>query len=151
MEYPLQPSPTRKASSQYSDVPGYAQGLWTPSLGGNTTYVDRWGKFTIIGNLCFIRGHVGVNVLGTGNTNTLLGLPRPVLISDILSSSPPINISYLQSSALNVVHIVLNAVANTSTMVVFGLTAAGATFSILDVFGNSTIMDFAGFYEMDLR
>jgi len=36
-------------------------------------------------------------------------------------------------------------------MVVFGLTAAGATFSILDVFGNSTIMDFAGFYEMDLR
>ena len=56
----------------------YEEGTWTPSLGGTATYNNQTGTYTKIGNMVFIRGVMFVNVLGTGSTTTITGLPFPL-------------------------------------------------------------------------
>ena len=77
MEFQIQPSPTRTSHLGHSDVPGYAEGLWTPSLGGNTTYVTQYGLFVKIGRLVWISALMHVSAIGTGSTTTITGLPFP--------------------------------------------------------------------------
>ena len=53
-EFTLQPSPTRKGNKLHSDVPGYEERVWTPTMsfgGGSTgiTYVAQSGNYTKIG------------------------------------------------------------------------------------------------------
>jgi hypothetical protein len=53
----------------------FEEGTWTPSLGGDATYTTQVGNYTKIGNLVTIRGSVVVDVLGTGSTTIVSGLP----------------------------------------------------------------------------
>lgn len=53
----------------------YEEGTWTPSVGGTATYSSRSGKYTRIGNVVHIFCSMQINVLGTGSTTTISGLP----------------------------------------------------------------------------
>lgn len=56
----------------------YEEGTWTPSLGGNTTYALRVGKYTKIGNIVTVYCALTVSLIGTGSTTTISGLPFTV-------------------------------------------------------------------------
>lgn len=50
-------------------------GTWTPILGGTATYTNQNGFYTKVGNKVTIIGRLTVNVLGTGSTTAITGLP----------------------------------------------------------------------------
>jgi hypothetical protein len=66
---------TQSASSDANTLDDYEEGTWTPSLGGTTTYNSRSGTYTKIGRLVYVYCAVNVNLIGTGSTNTISGLP----------------------------------------------------------------------------
>ena len=66
---------TQSASSDVNTLDDYEEGTWTPSLGGNATYTTQTGIYTKVGNLVTVSATITVNVLGTGNNNTISGLP----------------------------------------------------------------------------
>jgi hypothetical protein len=53
----------------------YEEGTWTPSVGGDATYTARVGRYTKIGRLVNVYCLLQINVLGTGSTTTISGLP----------------------------------------------------------------------------
>jgi hypothetical protein len=53
----------------------YETGTWTPSVDGDATYTARNGTYTKIGNLVRLDFDMTINVLGTGSTQTVTGLP----------------------------------------------------------------------------
>ena len=53
----------------------YEEGTFTPSVGGNTTYHSQIGKYIKIGRSVTIKLEIQINVLGTGSTSTITGLP----------------------------------------------------------------------------
>ena len=53
----------------------YEEGTWTPSLGGNTTYLLQSGTYVKVGRQVTAYFMVRVNVLGTGSATDISGLP----------------------------------------------------------------------------
>ena len=53
----------------------YEEGTFTPSVGGNATYTSQIGKYVKIGNSVTIKLEMHINVLGTGSTSTVTGIP----------------------------------------------------------------------------
>jgi hypothetical protein len=66
---------TQSASSDANTLDDYEEGTWTPSLGGNTTYVAQTGRYTKVGRLVTVTFDVEVSTLGTGSINIISGLP----------------------------------------------------------------------------
>jgi hypothetical protein len=67
----------------------YEEGTWTPSVGGDATYTAQTGYYTKVGNLVKLRFLMTINVLGTGSTTTITGLPytpsgnQPVIVGGV--------------------------------------------------------------------
>ena len=53
----------------------YEEGTFTPSVGGNATYTSQIGKYIKIGRSVTIKLEMHINVLGTGSTSTVTGIP----------------------------------------------------------------------------
>ena len=53
----------------------YEEGTFTPSVGGNATYNAQIGKYVKIGRSVTIKLEMHINVLGTGSTSTVTGIP----------------------------------------------------------------------------
>jgi hypothetical protein len=66
---------TQNASSDANTLDDYEEGTWTPSLGGTTTYYEQTAKYRKIGSLVHIDCRIKVNLIGTGSTATITGLP----------------------------------------------------------------------------
>jgi hypothetical protein len=68
----------------------YEEGTWTPSVGGNATYTAQSGYYTKVGNLVKLRFLMTINVLGTGSTTTISGMPfdpsgnQPVIVGGVV-------------------------------------------------------------------
>lgn len=68
----------------------YEEGTWTPSVGGNATYTAQTGYYTKIGNFVKLRFLLTINVLGTGSTTTITGIPytpsnnQPVIVGGVV-------------------------------------------------------------------
>ena len=69
---------TQSASSNANTLDDYEEGTWTPSLGGNTTYNAQTGKYTKIGRSVILGFTLNINLIGTGSTSTISGLPFTV-------------------------------------------------------------------------
>ena len=113
---------------------GYTQsivsGSWTPTVGGNATYLAQDSTYTKIGNQVFVRCHVTINAIGTGSTGVISGLPFPA--NGVQAGS----VGFFANSATNYVKV--GCYANGSTIELTGLTAAGATMTDPAVFfGNN--------------
>ena len=66
---------TQNASSDANTLDDYEEGTWTPSIGGNATYTGQSGRYTKIGNFVSALCDMTINVIGTGSTSTVSGLP----------------------------------------------------------------------------
>lgn len=119
----------------------YEEGTWTPTLGGTATYWLQSGIYTKVGRLVHVTGSLVVNVLGTGSTTTISGLPFPS------TGSPADFIGFpsFNTLASNVVYLAGSA-DGSSNIVISSLTSAGTAMSSNPIFQNSTRVDFAGTY-----
>jgi hypothetical protein len=124
-------------------TPPVHQGNWTPSVGGTATYTTQVGRWTKIGRLVHIYGHLVINLIGTGSTSTISGLPFTALNNGV---DPPLHVSDFTSLATNVVWIGARVNVNATTVTLRNLTAAGASATSSALFGNSTAVTFGGAY-----
>jgi hypothetical protein len=135
------------ASATLANESSYVQqGTWTPAIGGDATYTLQEGYYRKQGKLVFIKGKIVINVLGTGSTSTISGLPFAAHNATNASVGSG-SVSYFASLAVNVTFINPVVVNNTSTMTFTTIGAAGATATnAAAVFGNSTRIDFSATY-----
>jgi hypothetical protein len=69
-----QNTPAAGATSQL--FKWYEEGTWTPSLGGTATYTaNTKGWYTRVGRLVVAQCDIEINIIGTGSTQAVSGLP----------------------------------------------------------------------------
>jgi hypothetical protein len=126
----------------------YEEGAWTPSVGGNATYYVQEGYYTRVGRLVYIRAKIVINVLGTGSTTAISGLPFTSAASTY-ALADTINVNYYNSLAVNALAI-SGLINSSSTQILFNVsTAAGVTTTTAGaaVFGDVARLDFSGCYQ----
>jgi hypothetical protein len=126
----------------------YEEGAWTPSVGGNATYYVQEGYYTRVGRLVYIRAKIVINVLGTGSTTAISGLPFTSAASTY-ALADTINVNYYNSLAVNALAI-SGLINSSSTQIFFNVsTAAGVTTTTAGaaVFGDAARLDFSGCYQ----
>jgi hypothetical protein len=131
---------TQSASSDANTLDDYEEGTWTPSLGGTATYTTQTATYTKIGRLVFVSCQFQVNLILTGSTTTLSGLP----FSGASNAGNTLTVLYWANTANNVVSI--NASVGGTNLTFFGATSGTTTASSYTLFGNSTRIDFSGCY-----
>jgi hypothetical protein len=110
----------------------YEEGNWTPNVGGNATYNFQVGRYTKIGRLVIVDYELGINVLGTGSTTELSGLP--FALGGVVQASGVV--SYFFGLAINVLAIAAYGFSG-SVFRFYGRTTAGtASSGPLGIFGN---------------
>jgi hypothetical protein len=125
----------------------YEEGAWTPSVGGDATYTIQEGLYVRVGDLVYVQCQLVLNVLGTGSTTTISGLPFQAF-NPSNSSRGTGSVWYCGSLATNVTSIVPGVTPAGQTITFGGFTAAGASMSVpLTVFQNGTRVDFAMTYR----
>ena len=130
-----------------NELDDYEEGTWTPSLGGTATYTVQHGNYTKVGRLVNIRCNITVNLIGTGSTFQISGLPFTPATTATGNPNAFGVVGFFQSLAVSPVYISTFAASGGTTINVTGLTAAGATASpALGVFGNSARIDFTMTY-----
>lgn len=66
---------TANPSANANTLDDYAEGTWTPSVGGTATYSTQTGTYTKIGRVVYFQCILLINTIGTGSTSTISGLP----------------------------------------------------------------------------
>jgi len=121
----------------------YEEGTWTPTIGGNATYLAQEGYYTKVGRIVTIQGKIQINVIGTGSTTTISGLPFAQLGAPNASNSGG-GVSYFAGVASLVITLI-PYVINGSTNIIFeSQTVADFTSSnyMTTVFQSGTRVDF---------
>jgi hypothetical protein len=126
-------------SELFSD---YEEGVWTPALGGTATYSALEANYVKVGALVQVKATILVNTIGTGSATTITGLPYTN--GDGMAA---MSIATMSNSATSVVYVVSTIGANSSTITMRGLTAAGTTMTIPNIFGNGTYVEMSGSYS----
>jgi hypothetical protein len=125
----------------------YEEGSWSPSVGGDATYHVQDGYYVKVGTLVYVQGKIQVNVIGTGSTTTVSGLPFTAMNAAQASSGTG-SCAYFGSLATSVT--TLTPVANNAAAtIIFGsLGAAGTAMTgVTTVFQNSARIDFSLSYR----
>lgn len=137
---------TQSASTDANTLDDYEEGTWTPSLGGTTTYTAQAGSYVKIGRLVYIFAYLNINVIGTGSTTVVSGLPFNPVNSSSRNASGMIN--YFNGLATSVVSVFCQPI-NASNQVNFpGLTAAAASVvNPITMFTSGTQLYFSAVYE----
>jgi hypothetical protein len=65
----------QNASSDPNTLDDYEEGTWTPSIGGTATYIAQKGLYTKVGRMVTIVYDMTINVIGTGATSYIVGIP----------------------------------------------------------------------------
>ena len=118
----------------------YEEGTWTPAIGGTATYSGQTGKYTRIGRAVFVQFDITINVIGTGSTTTISGLPFTAGDYSALSTG------FFFGIASNVVYISPVVQSGGTTIVFSTLTAAGASTGNAAVFGDGARISGSGVY-----
>ena len=135
---------TAVPSADPNTLDDYEEGTWTPSVGGDATYHSQLGDYVKIGKTVFIWCQFQINVLGTGSTTTISGLPFTVGTQGDRQGG---SVSYLAASAINVIYIAVQLTKTATTCTFNYSAAAGASLSIDGaIFGNSARVDFSSSY-----
>jgi hypothetical protein len=128
---------TQSASSDANTLDDYEEGTWTPNVGGNATYSIQAGTYTKVGNIVTAWFDIQINVLGTGSTGSISGLPY---ISRISPSNPQGMagiVGYFENIATASTLILVRVDNNTTTAALSN--TAGVTTNVLGnaIYGNS--------------
>jgi len=122
----------------------YEEGTWTPSIGGTATYTLQSGTYTKVGRLVSVSAVLQINVIGTGNVNTISGLP---FARDANLMQAPGSMTFISAISSTVSLLVPVVQLNTSTVIFQGLTVVGNTTSQINVFQNGARVDFQITYQ----
>jgi hypothetical protein len=126
---------TQSASTDANTLDDYEEGTWTPSVGGTATYTAQAGSYTKIGNFVKIRFHLNVNVLGTGSTQIISGIPfnpansDPIIVGGV--------VTYINNLATSALAIGVYAQAANIYFMTRNTSSTGATTQQVAVIGNS--------------
>src|SRR5712672_2032696 len=134
---------TQNTSAGANVLDDYEEGTWTPSVGGNATYTVQTGTYTKIGRMVFIRFTITINVLGTGSSATVSGLPFTSI-----AGYNPLSISGqtgLQAAFVSVTAGVDSAAATISFNTRTAANASEAFSSV--IFINGSTISVAGCYQ----
>lgn len=127
---------SQSASSDPNSLDDYEEGDWTPSVGGNTTYTDRYGRYTKIGNIVTCQFFIQIGTLGTGSTSNLLGFPFTAANIGYVQTGC---VSYYASLAVNTIFLSLYIQPNATNCLFVGKASSGATVDNgIGLFGNNT-------------
>lgn len=121
----------------------YAEGSWTPSVGGSATYTTQIGRWTKNGRVIHVTGLLTINTIGTGSTSVISGLPATSLN---LSANQALAVSDFSSLATSVVWIGARVDTNATTITLRNLTAAGASATSSALLGNGSSITLSGSY-----
>jgi hypothetical protein len=127
---------TQSTSSNANTLDDYEEGVWTPSLGGTTTYTQQDGIYTKVGNLVTVSFQLKINTIGTGSGFLITGLPFTQTSTGSLSCSG--SCGYFESLNTSVVSINVRTDSGQAYIVMASLTAAGTQVSNNTIFKNST-------------
>jgi len=132
---------TQSASSDANTFDDYEEGTATPSLGGTTTYTTRGWAYIKEGKWVNSYGQVVVNAIGTGSQHVVSGAP---FTADNVTSGGYVagSAGYASACATNVTFLTVMTTGNSSQFDCYGLTAAAANFSVINVFTNSSELRF---------
>lgn len=137
---------TQNASADANTLDDYEEGNWTPSVGGNSTYTVQTGRYTKIGRMVIVSGRIVINVLGTGSTSVISGLPFTV--ENASDQVFPVSVGFWNNLAVSPVFVSGYAAINSTTIQITGITAAGASTGNLAVFGDSADLMFSVAYNV---
>jgi hypothetical protein len=126
---------TQSASSDANTLDDYEEGDWTPSLGGNTTFTSRSGRYVKIGKLVSVLFDIQVSVLGTGNANQIVNIPFTAEANSITNGG---SIGFFSGLATSVVSMFLRIDGGGSSIIVSGMTGAGTAINTNTIFQNNT-------------
>jgi hypothetical protein len=135
---------TQSASSDANTLDDYEEGTWTPSLGGNTTYVTQQGQYTKIGRQVTVTANLTVSVLGTGSTTTISGLPFSTNATSIGGNA----VAKFGNLAVNVIGLNVLALDGSVTTLRFTYISASGGANTYDpaLFGNNAGVNFSVTY-----
>lgn len=122
--------------------PMYAEGVWTPSVGGTATYTTQTGRWTKNGRAVTIMGLLTINTIGTGSTSQISGAP----FTSLNLIDQPLYVADFASLATNVVWIAAHINSNATTIDLRNLTAAGASATSSALLGNGASVLIGGTY-----
>ena len=108
----------------------YEEGTWTPTLGGTATYTARKGKYTRVGRMVTILCDITVNVIGTGITTSIDGLPFSA------TDNYPIQFGYFTGLSTPVTF--PSGFVGGTVINFYGLTVAGTTSGSLSILTSGT-------------
>jgi hypothetical protein len=134
---------TQVASTNANTLDDYEEGTWTPSVGGTATYTVQDGYYVKIGKVVYVSARFLINVIGTGSTSTISGLP---FVSANTFARGEFSVGRATALATALFSLTLEVPNNSSTIIFQGRTAAGNQTDIAAAMGNSTDLYFSGFY-----
>src|SRR3990167_6781 len=137
--------PTQISSTDVNTLDDYEEGTWTPAVGGTATYTTQNGRYTKIGHMVFVSAQFEINVLGTGSTTLISGLPFPSANTGLLQAG---SVGYWGGLAVTTISLGVKTENNASTISFQGRSTAGAAVdNNLALFGNGARVDFNIAYE----
>lgn len=116
---------TQVPSADPNTLDDYEEGTWLPSVGGNATYTNQQGTYTKIGRMVYVSVYITINVLGTGSSSQITGLP---FTSGFLCSG---TVGFWDATTVAYVHLACYVNFASSTIAFVG--ATGATTSTVGV------------------
>jgi peptidoglycan hydrolase-like protein with peptidoglycan-binding domain len=131
---------TQSASTDANTLDDYEEGTWTPSLGGTATYTSRTGSYTKIGRFVYVTVAMAINVIGTGSTFRISGLPFNAGVATGAAGS----VSYAAALSQNVVSFTVGV--NAGDIDVYTMLAANTASSNNSIFGNTTTIQLSATY-----
>jgi hypothetical protein len=133
---------TASASTNANTLDDYEEGTWTPSHGGNTTYIDRFGTYRKVGSLVFVNFGFTINNLGTGSASNIEGFPFTST-----GTGQTLSVSYYATLALSKIYVIMR-IDSSSTTAVSGSTNGTSTSleNVPGIFGDSTVFYGSGCY-----
>lgn len=138
---------TQSASSDANTLDDYEEGTWTPSVGGTATYNAQNGSYIKIGQLVYVFCYLNINVIGTGSTTTVSGLPFNVR-SSAADRNQAGSINYFNGLATSVVGLFCQPISSSTTVNFPGLTASSnSVVNPVTVFQGGTQIYFSATYQ----
>lgn len=135
---------TAVPSADANTLDDYEEGTWTVAVGGTATYTTQVGSYNKWGRSVFVWGNLTINVLGTGSTSAMSGLP-------FTNQSNTIAGWVGGATVLAVAPVSVGCyVGGGATSITFdGRTAAAANITgPLALFGNAASVKFGAIYEI---
>ena len=132
---------TAVPSADANTLDDYEEGTWTPTIGGDATYISQSGNYTKIGRVVVVSGSMHINVKGTGSNNTMSGFPFTA------NGTASGSISYFIDLGVNVLSLDFWVADGTTETKFHDMSTAGRSKNPnMSIFGNSAAIVFSVTY-----